>query len=430
MKTNLRTFIKHTAKDFHNQSVNPPVVRASTIIFKNLQEIEKAEKKYLKNPRSGNFNYGRQGTPTTYALQKVLQEMEECYKVYLTPTGFGAVFLAVLSVVQPGDEILVTDSVYSPTRLLTQDYLKKFNIKSIFYNPLNLNDLKNKISKKTKLIFVENPGSNTFEFQDLKKIITLAKKNNIFTAIDNTWATPYLLKPIKLGFDMSIVSATKYYSGHSDVMGGSLAINKKVFKLVEPTNRVSGLRLSPDEAYLVLRGIRTLDVRLDKHHLNALKVANFLSKHKKILNVYYPYKKKSQNYKMWKKYYSGASGLMGLKVKSKNKKTVKNFINSLKLFGYGYSWGGFESLALYQSQRQLGARNYTNLKKNEHIIRLHIGLEDPKDIINDLKQGLKKIKESNGKVFPKQKCIHYFNSLLPSCNYCPRYTPNFWAILF
>ncbi|MDC3061309.1 PLP-dependent aspartate aminotransferase family protein [Candidatus Pelagibacter sp.] len=392
MKTNLRTFIKHTAKDFHNQSVNPPVVRASTIIFKNLQEIEKAEKKYLKNPRSGNFNYGRQGTPTTYALQKVLQEMEECYKVYLTPTGFGAVFLAVLSVVQPGDEILVTDSVYSPTRLLTQDYLKKFNIKSIFYNPLNLNDLKNKVSKKTKLIFVENPGSNTFEFQDLKKIITLAKKNNIFTAIDNTWATPYLLKPIKLGFDMSIVSATKYYSGHSDVMGGSLAINKKVFKLVEPTNRVSGLRLSPDEAYLVLRGIRTLDVRLDKHHLNALKVANFLSKHKKILNVYYPYKKKSQNYKMWKKYYSGASGLMGLKVKSKNKKTVKNFINSLKLFGYGYSWGGFESLALYQSQRQLGARNYTNLKKNEHIIRLHIGLEDPKDIINDLKQGLKKIK--------------------------------------
>ena len=392
MNYSFKTFLKHTAKDFHNQSVNPPVVRASTIIFKNLQEIEKAEKKYLKNPRSGNFNYGRQGTPTTYALQKVLQEMEECYKVYLTPTGFGAVFLAVLSVVQPGDEILVTDSVYSPTRLLTQDYLKKFNIKSIFYNPLNLNDLKNKVSKKTKLIFVENPGSNTFEFQDLKKIITLAKKNNIFTAIDNTWATPYLLKPIKLGFDMSIVSATKYYSGHSDVMGGSLAINKKVFKLVEPTNRVSGLRLSPDEAYLVLRGIRTLDVRLDKHHLNALKVANFLSKHKKILNVYYPYKKKSQNYKMWKKYYSGASGLMGLKVKSKNKKTVKNFINSLKLFGYGYSWGGFESLALYQSQRQLGARNYTNLKKNEHIIRLHIGLEDPKDIINDLKQGLKKIK--------------------------------------
>ena len=392
MKLNLRTFIKHSAKDFHNQSVNPPVVRASTIIFKTLQEIEKTEKKYLKDPRSRNFNYGRQGTSTTYALQKILQEMEECYKVYLTPTGFGAVFLAVLSVVEPGDEILVTDSVYSPTRLLTQDYLKKFKVKSIFYDHTNFNDLKNKISNKTKLIFVENPGSNTFEFQDLKKIISLAKKYKIYTAIDNTWGTPYLIKPIKLGFDMSIVSATKYYSGHSDVMGGSLAINKRVVKFVEPTNRVTGLRLSPDDAYLILRGIRTLDVRMDKHHFNALKVAKFLSKQKKISKVYYPYKKNSQYYKLWKKYYSGASGLMGLKINSKNKNSVKNFVNSLKLFGYGYSWGGFESLALYQSQRQLGARNYTNLNKDEHIIRLHVGLEDPSDIINDLKQALKKIK--------------------------------------
>ena len=392
MKSNLRTFIKHTAKDFHNQSVNPPVVRASTIIFKNLQEIEKTEKKYLKDPRSGNFNYGRQGTSTTYALQRILQEMEQCYKVYLTPTGFGAVFLAVLSVVEPGDEIIVTDSVYSPTRLLTQDYLKKFNIKSIFYDPKDFNDLKNKISNKTKMIFVENPGSNTFEFQDLKKIILLAKKHKIYTAIDNTWGTPYLFKPIKLGFDMSIVSATKYYSGHSDVMGGTLAVNKKLFKLVEPTNRVTGLRLSPDDAYLVLRGIRTLDVRMDKHHINALKVANFLSKQKKVEKVYYPYKKNSLIYRLWKKYYSGASGLMGLKIKSKNKKSVKSFVNSLKLFGYGYSWGGFESLALYQNKRQLGDRNYTNLKNDEHIIRLHIGLEEPTDIINDLKQALKKIK--------------------------------------
>ena len=392
MKTNLRTFIKHSAKDFHNQSVNPPVVRASTIIFKNLQDIEKAENKYSKDPRSGNFNYGRQGTSTTFALQKILQEMEQCYKVYLTPTGFGAVFLAILSLVEPGDEILVTDSVYSPTRLLTQDYLKKFKIKSIFYDPKNFNDIKNKISNKTKLIFVENPGSNTFEFQDLKKIISLAKKRKIYTAIDNTWGTPYLIQPIKLGFDMSIVSATKYYSGHSDVMGGTLAVNKKVFKLVESTNRVTGQRLSPDDAYLILRGIRTLDVRMDKHHSNALKVAKFLAKQKKVAKVFYPLKKNSQSYKLWKKYYTGASGLMGLRIKSKNKPSVKNFVNSLKLFGYGYSWGGFESLALYQNQRQLGARSYTNLNKDEHIIRLHIGLEDPSDIINDLKQALKKIK--------------------------------------
>ena len=202
-------------------------------------------------------------------------------------------------------------------RSLTQSYLKKFNIKSIFYDPKNINDLKNKITKKTKLILVENPGSNTFEFQDLRKIVSLAKKNKIYTAIDNTWGTPYLIKPMKLGFDMCIVSATKYYSGHSDVMGGSLAVNKRVFKLVEATNRVSGLRMSPDDAYLILRGIRTLDVRMDKHHINALQVSKFLSKQKKVLSVFYPYKKGSKNYQMWKKYYSGASGLMGLKIKSK-----------------------------------------------------------------------------------------------------------------
>ena len=392
MGNSFKTFLKHTAKDFHNQSVNPPVVRASTIIFKSMQDIKKTQNKYLKDPVSGNFDYGRQGTSTTYALQQILRKIEECYKVYLTPTGFGAIFLGVLSVVKPDDEILVTDSVYSPSRLLTETYLKKFNIRAIFYNPNDFNDLKSKITKKTKLIFVENPGSNTFEFQDLSKIVALAKKNKIYTAIDNTWGTPYLLQPIKLGFDMSIVSATKYYSGHSDVMGGTLAVNKKVFKLVESTNRVTGFRLSPDDAYLILRGIRTLDVRMDKHHINALKVAKFLAKQKKVAKVYYPYKKNSHIYKLWKKYYSGASGLMGLKIKSKNKKSVKSFVNSLKLFGYGYSWGGFESLALYQNQKQLGTRSFLNLKNDEHIIRLHIGLEDPIDIINDLKQAIKKVK--------------------------------------
>ena len=392
MGNSFKTFLKHTAKDFHNQSVNPPVVRASTIIFKSMQDIKKTKSKYLKDPVSGNFDYGRQGTSTTYALQQILRKIEECYKVYLTPTGFGAIFLGLLSVVKPDDEIIVTDSVYSPSRLLIETYLKKFNIRAIFYNPNDFNDLKSKITKKTKLIFVENPGSNTFEFQDLSKIVALAKKNKIYTAIDNTWGTPYFLKPIKLGFDMSIVSATKYYSGHSDVMGGSLAISKRVFKLVEVTNKVSGLRLGPDDAYLILRGIRTLDVRLDKHQENALKVSKFLSKQKKIVKVFYPYKKGSQNYKLWKKYYSGASGLLGFKIKSKNKNSVLKFVNSLKLFGYGFSWGGFESLALYQTHQALGKRQFTHVNKDEHIIRMHIGLEDPKDIINDIKQALKFIK--------------------------------------
>ena len=391
MNKSFKTFLKHTAKDFHNQSVNPPVVRASTIIFKSIQDLRRTQNLAKKNPTGGYFDYGRKGTSTTHILQKMLTKLEESYHVFLTPTGFGSVFLAIFSVTRPGDEILVSDPAYKPTRVLTEDYLKEFNIKTIFYDPHDLNSIKKNINKKTKLIFVENPGSNTFDFQDLSKIITIAKKNNIFTAIDNTWATPYFFKPIKLGFDMSIVSATKYYSGHSDVMGGSLAVNKRVFKIVQKTENITGLRLGPDDAYLITRGLRTLDIRLDKHQENAKKVAAFISRNNKI-KLLYPYKKKSFNYKMWKKYYSGASGLMGLKIKSKNRKSVLKFVNSLKLFGYGYSWGGFESLALLQGNTEIGKRKYLNLQKDEHLVRLHIGLEDPKDLIEDLKKSLKFIK--------------------------------------
>ena len=392
MTKSFKTFLKHAGKDYYNRTVNPPVVRASTLIFKSIEEIRKTQNKSIKDPVGGHFTYGREGSSTIFALQKILRTLEESYQVFLAPTGFGSVFLAIFSVVRPGDEILLSDPIYSPTRLLTENYLKEFNIKANFYNPNNINDLKNKISKRTKLIFVENPGSNTFEFQDLSKIISLAKKNKIFTAMDNTWGTPYFIKPIKLGFDMSIVAATKYYSGHSDVMGGSLAVNKRVFKYVEKANKVTGLRLSPDDAYLITRGLRSLDVRLDRHQENAKKVANFLTRNKKISEVLYPIKKNTQRYKMWKKYYSGASGLLGLKIKSKNKRSVIKFVNSLKLFGYGYSWGGFESLALYQDVREQGNRKFLNLKKDEHLVRLHIGLEDPKDLIKDLKRSLKFIK--------------------------------------
>jgi cystathionine beta-lyase len=391
MSKTFKTFIKHTAKDYHNQSVNPPIVRASTIIFKSMQDIRKMQDKAKKDPTGGHFDYGRQGTSTTHILSQILKEIEEAYHVFLTPTGFGAVFLSIFSVLRPGDEIIVADPTYSPTRSLTQDFLKEFNIKSTFYNPHDLKTLEKSITKKTKLIFVENPGSNTFDFQDLGKIVSIAKKNKVLTAIDNTWGTPYFLKPIKLGFDMSIVSATKYYSGHSDVMGGTLAVNKKVFKQVEKANRVTGLRLGPDDAYLITRGLRTLDIRLDKHEKNAKKISEFLSKYQKI-KLLYPYKKDSLNFRMWKKYYSGASGLMGIMIKSKNKSSVIKFVNSLKLFGYGYSWGGFESLALYQDKREQGNRQYLKLANDEHLVRLHIGLEDPKDLIEDLKKSLKFIK--------------------------------------
>ncbi len=391
MVKSLKTFLKHTYKDFNTRSVNPPLVRTSTMVFKSMSDLRQVQKNNLKNPRGGYFEYGRQGTATTFELEKILTSLEESYHTFLTPTGFGSVFLCVFSILRPGDEIIIADPVYSPTRLLTENYLKEFNIKTKFYDPNNLDTLNKNYSNKTKLIYVENPGSNTFEFQDLSKIIAYAKKKKILTAIDNTWATPYFLKPIKIGFDLSIVSATKYYSGHSDVMGGSLAVSKRVFNKVNRAQNMTGLRLSPDDAYFIMRGIRTLDVRLDKHQDNAIKIAKFLSK-KKNIEVLYPYKKNTKNYKLWKKYYSGSSGLMGIKIKVKNKKSVDKFVNSLKLFGHGYSWGGYESLALHQEIKEQGNRKYLNLNKNEYIVRLHIGLEDPKDLIKDIYKSLKFLK--------------------------------------
>jgi len=392
MKYSDKTKLKHLAQDKKSRSANPAIVRASTILFKTMQELRKHQKDIAKGKDVSHWDYGRQGSQTTIQLQKLLKELEQAHHVFLTQTGFGSVALAIMSVCRPGDEIVISDCVYRPTQKLTSQLLKEFNINTIWYNPNSFQDLKNKVSKKTKLIFVENPGSNTFEFQDLGKIIAFAKRKNIYTAIDNTWGTAYYLKPIEIGFDMSIVSATKYYSGHADVMAGSLAVSKKVYKKVWWYNHVSGYRLSSDDAYLVIRGLRTLDIRMEKHQENTIKVIKWMAQQKKIAKILYPYKPSSTSYKLWKKYYSGASGLLGIIINSKSKSSVYKFVNSLELFGIGYSWGGFESLAIYNDPVEMGNRQFFKLEKNQHLIRIHIGLEDPNDLISDLKRSLKFVK--------------------------------------
>ena len=396
MKKSIKTYLKSSAKDYLYRSVNPPVVRASTVLFKTMQELRKHQKDIKKGKDVKHWDYGRQGTQTTVKLQKLLKGLEEAYHVFLTPTGFSAVALAIMSICRPGDEILVSDNVYGPTKEITEELVKEFNIKAKFYDPDRFEDLKDKITKKTRMILVENPGSNTFEFQDLSKIVNLAKRKNILTFLDNTWGTALYLKPLKIGFDLSFTSATKYYSGHSDAMGGSLAVNKKVFKKVMFFYKLSGYRMSADEAYLIIRGLRTLDVRLKQHYENTKIVINFLKKQKKIKEILYPYKPSSKNYKLWKKYYTGANGLFSIVVKSKKKSSVVKFVNSLELFGIGYSWGGFESLVLLQDLRTNTkytiTRRYFRFAKDEHIVRLHIGLEDPNDLIEDLKKALRYIK--------------------------------------
>ena len=390
MKKSINTRLKHSSKDQLNRSANPPVVRASTILFDSMQELAAHEKKIINRKKITHYNYGRYGSQTTIELENIIKDLEEAYHVFLTPTGFGAVSLCLMALCRPGDEVLVSDNVYKPIRELSSNLLPELNVKAIFYDPNDIIDLKKKISNKTKLIFVENPGSITFEFQDLNEIIKIAKKRKIYTALDNTWGTPLYLKPIPLGFDLSISSATKYFSGHSDAMGGTLAVNKNVYKKIKFYNRFLGTRLSADEAYLIIRGIRTLDTRLKAHYENTLKVIKFLKTQKKIKEILYPHKPGSKNFKMWKKYYSGGTGLLSILIKSKNKASVIKFVNNLELFGIGYSWGGFESLAIYQDIKK--SRDFYKLSSDEHLVRLHIGLEEPNDLINDLKNSLKYIK--------------------------------------
>ena len=398
MKKSIKTFLKHPTKDNSNRSANPAVIRASTILFNSMQELYQHEKKIKKHQKISHYSYGRYGSSTTIELENILKELEQAFHVFLTGTGFGGVALAIMSLCRPGDEIIVSDNVYGPTKEISEKLLKEFNVTAKFYNPDSFEDLKNKVTKNTKMILVENPGSNTFEFQDLSKIISLAKKKKIFTFLDNTWGTPLYLKPLKLGFDMSFSSATKYFSGHSDAMGGSLAVNKKVFKQIMFFYKLSGYRMSADEAYLIIRGLRTLDTRLNAHYENTKQVINFLKRQKKIKEILYPHNPSSKNYKLWKKYYSGATGLLSIVIKSKKKSSVIKFVNSLELFGIGYSWGGFESLAILQELRSnkkgeyIQGRKYFRFNKDEHIVRLHIGLEDPKDLINDLKRSLRYVK--------------------------------------
>ena len=391
MKYSDTTKLKHLAQDKISRSANPAIVRNSTVFFKSMQELLEKEKLVKKGSKVDFYEYGRAGSQTTIALQNFIAEFESAHATFLTSTGFGSVALAIISICRPGDEIVVTDAVYAPTRMITSKLLKEFKIKTHFYNPEDFKSLESKINKKTKMIFVENPGSNTFEFQDLSRIIKLAKKKKIITAIDNTWGTPFFIKPLNLGFDMSISSGTKYFSGHSDVMLGSLSVNKKVYEKVRLCNKLFGYRASPDDAYLVLRGLRTLDIRLKRHEETTKKIINFLKKEKKIKEILYPHKKGTTNYENWKKYYSGSTGLFSIVVFSKNRNSLYKFVNSLKLFGIGQSWGGFESLVLYQSH--IIQRVYKKyIKPNHHIIRFHIGLEDSNDLIADLKQALKKIK--------------------------------------
>ena len=371
-------------KPFENYGiVNPPIYRTSTVLFKNTKELEKA--------MSNKFNqvyYGRYGTPTTFALEDAIAEIENGYRTIATSSGLSSISISLLSFLSKGDHCLISDCVYNPTKKFAIKILNKFGVKVDFYDPLNISSLKKNIQSKTKIIFMESPSSLTFEIEEIEEITKLAKKNKIVTMLDNSWATPLYFTPINEGVDVSILAATKYISGHADVMLGLITVkNINLFNQIKNTAVTLGDSPGPEECYLALRGLRTLSSRLEHHRSSALKIARWLQNNDKVSKVLHPALPKNPNYELWNKYFTGSTGLFSFILKEQSKIKVFKMIDSLKLFKLGFSWGGYESLILPVFPKR--ERKIAKWNEKGILLRIHVGLENIDDLINDLSTAFK-----------------------------------------
>ena len=359
--------------------VNPPVWRASTILYPDTAALRGG----LKSNTDGNWFYGRRGTPTQWAFAEALTELDSgAVGTMLYPSGAAAVAGGLLSVLKPGDHLLMTDSAYDPTRRLCDAYLADRGITTTYYDPCIGSGIDALVQPNTRAIFMESPGSLTFEVQDVPAIVAVAKERGLVTLIDNTWATPLYFPVMALGIDLSIIACTKYIVGHSDVMLGSVTSSAATWDELRLTAQVLGFCVSPDDAYLATRGLRTLDVRLARHRDSALEIARWLTEHPKVARVLHPALPDSPGHEIFARDFKGATGLFGFMLVSGDADAV---VDALKHFGIGYSWGGYESLALPTDP----ARCRTAVPwTGGMVIRLQIGLEDVRDLIADLAQAL------------------------------------------
>ncbi len=362
--------------------VNPPVWRASTI----LHDDTAALKDGIKTNADGNWFYGRRGTPTQWALAEALTALDpSAAGTMLYPSGAAAVAGALLSVLHPGDHLLMPDSAYDPTRRLCDDYLSRRGVATTYYDPLAGAGIAALITPATRAIFMESPGSLTFEVQDVPAIVAVAKAHGLITLIDNTWATPLFLPTAAMGVDLSILACTKYIVGHSDVMLGSVTASADTWDALRTTAQVLGNCVSPDDAFLASRGLRTLDVRLQRHQASALTIARWLQGQRSVARVLHPALPDCPGHALFKRDFRGASGLFGFTLAAGD---PDRFVDALTRFGIGYSWGGYESLALpVEPSRCRTATRWTG----GTVIRLSIGLEDVGDLIDDLTQAFTRI---------------------------------------
>ncbi len=380
----LATRLAHAGRnpeEFHG-FVNPPVVHASTVLFPDSRTLLSGAQKY---------NYARRGNPTTDALEAALAEIEGAAGVRLAASGLNAISVALLSCLSSGDHLLITDSAYGPTRHLAETTLRRLGIEIDYYDPTIGAGIAAMFKPNTKAVMTEAPGSLTFEMQDIPAIAEAAHAAGTLVAMDNTWATPCFFRPLDHGVDLSIQAGTKYIVGHSDAMLGTVAASERAWDGLRETHGALGMHVAPDDVFLGLRGLRTMEVRLRRHMDSALEIARWLQTRPEVARVRHPALPEDPGHAIWKRDFTGASGLFAFDfVDGVTHEQSCAFLDALRLFGLGYSWGGFESLAI--PVRLKGARTATALPEGGPGIRLHIGLEDVVDIRADLEAGFAALK--------------------------------------
>lgn len=361
-------------REWRGHLVNVPVERASTILFDSVDDLEASK------PGLGSYHYGLQGTATHWALAEALTALEPgAAGTILFPSGLAAITAPLLALLSPGDELLAPDSVYGPTRKFCDTTLKRFGVSTRYYDPLIGEHIVDVLSERTRAILLESPGSLTMEVQDVPGICRVAKERGIITLLDNTWATPLLFPAVGAGIDVTILAGTKYVAGHADVMLGTATAVEGVFEKIRSFTWNAGYAVSADDAWLGSRGLRTMALRLKQHEESALEIALWLKERPEVGRVLHPALPDCPGHEYWKRDFSGSSGLFSFEFKDASAGTRAAFVDALELFGIGFSWGGYESLVLpVDPLRTVSRAPATNL------VRLHVGLEDPQDLIADL----------------------------------------------
>lgn len=358
--------------------INPPIVRGSTVLYPTADDL---------HAHRGEFQYGRHGTPTTKALQEALMALEgpNCAGVGLAPSGVAAISTALLAILKAGDHLLVIDSAYRPTRNFCDSLLKRYGIETTYFDPLIGAGIEKLFKPNTRAVLVEAPGSQSFEMPDIPAIAAVAHAKGALVVDDNTWATPLFHRSLDQGVDISIQAATKYLGGHSDIMFGTISANAKTWPLIAEAIRLLGVCAGPDDVFLTLRGIRTLAVRLAHHQQSGLEMARWLAARPEVQRVIHPALETDSGHAIWKRDFTGATGLFSIVLKPAPQETVDAFLNTVTLFGMGYSWGGFESLVIPFDCASY--RTATKWNPGGPTLRFHIGLENLDDLKADLARG-------------------------------------------